>query len=430
MLKIVLVFYYFSSINLSEIIRDPEIMSIHPITKIISKTFQDLIAKFFIEKNLRFDLIFIGHPSEHIQKVVEGFYDFERFMSVKTITLIKEQEEIFFIHESAIILITDFIIWNSFIESSRLLNISPKDFIFLVYCEDGNCKFNFDLKIYYNIPTYFVHLSYFLQKVHNEIQLISTEWFTETFCNKLQYKIVDTFDLNSKKWNKNLEIPKKFHDFYGCRLSFLVIDYGSARHTIQANDTLIGFLPEIVHIVVEKANAKFSIQYPRHYGGTVLSTLGNFSGTVRPHIVVSEKLLTTSDIQTHLSAVFDDDSLIFALTPSEKYSSYEKLTLPFDQSTWIYLFTTFCIAFVVIFVINQLSNNVRSFFYGEKVQHAAFNVIGAFFGIGQVKLPSGNFPRILLIFFVLFCLVMRTAYQGKKKVMASGYVPNMNQMVL
>lgn len=35
------------------------------------------------------------------------------------------------------------------------------------------------------------------------------------------------------------------------------------------------------------------------------------------------------------------------------------------------------------------------------------------FGIGQTKLPFKNFGRIILTSFILWCLVIRTGYQGK-----------------
>lgn len=38
----------------------------------------------------------------------------------------------------------------------------------------------------------------------------------------------------------------------------------------------------------------------------------------------------------------------------------------------------------------------------------------ASFGGGQQVLPNRNFARFLLMNFILFCLIMRTAYQGKQ----------------
>ena len=42
----------------------------------------------------------------------------------------------------------------------------------------------------------------------------------------------------------------------------------------------------------------------------------------------------------------------------------------------------------------------------------ALNVGAIFFGMSQTQVSFRNFPRIILITYILFCLVMRTAYQG------------------
>ena len=104
--------------------------------------------------------------------------------------------------------------------------------------------------------------------------------------------------------------------------------------------------------------------------------------------------------------------VIIAITPGELYNNWEKLYLPFDIHTWTYLFIIFGIAFGFIFVVNQMPDTVQSLFYGEGIRMPAFNVLGTFFGIGQTRLPSSNFPRMILMFFILFCLIFRTAYQS------------------
>jgi hypothetical protein len=50
--------------------------------------------------------------------------------------------------------------------------------------------------------------------------------------------------------------------------------------------------------------------------------------------------------------------------------------------------------------------------FGEGVRMPSYNVAGTFFGIGQMRLPTANFPRFILMLFILFCLIFRTAYQG------------------
>ena len=56
---------------------------------------------------------------------------------------------------------------------------------------------------------------------------------------------------------------------------------------------------------------------------------------------------------------------------------------------------------------------MKNVFYGSKVQSPIFNIVRGFFGIGQTILPEKNFSRLILLSFILWCLVVRTAYQGK-----------------
>jgi uncharacterized membrane protein (DUF485 family) len=113
-----------------------------------------------------------------------------------------------------------------------------------------------------------------------------------------------------------------------------------------------------------------------------------------------------------VTTTFDVLEEIFAITPTETYNSYEKIILPFDEMTWIFCILTFAFAFIFIFIINFASRKIQSLIYGEGVNTPAFNVVAIFFGIGQTRLPVENFSRIILMAFIIFCLIIRTAYQG------------------
>ncbi|KAG5668377.1 hypothetical protein PVAND_016317 [Polypedilum vanderplanki] len=103
---------------------------------------------------------------------------------------------------------------------------------------------------------------------------------------------------------------------------------------------------------------------------------------------------------------------MFLYILGELYTPYEKLLLPFDFDTWMLLIFTFTSALSIIFIINRLTKPIQQIVFGKKVQTPSLNVIGTFFGIGQLREPENNFGRLLLINFLLFCLVIRNAYQG------------------
>ena len=118
--------------------------------------------------------------------------------------------------------------------------------------------------------------------------------------------------------------------------------------------------------------------------------------------------------QTVESDRFYTESQVIIVPTGKFYTPWEKLFLPFDRDTWIWLGIVFTTAILVILLI-KLSNSASmyDFVIGSNVSTPILNVIALFMGIGQVFLPQRNVSRFLFINFILFCLIMRTAYQGK-----------------
>jgi hypothetical protein len=116
---------------------------------------------------------------------------------------------------------------------------------------------------------------------------------------------------------------------------------------------------------------------------------------------------------THSTASFFESKEVIAVTLGELYTSYEKLWLPFDDTTWKYLIISFVFAFVAILIINRLPLSIRKSVFGENPRIPALNIMSTFYGIPQFKLPVFNIPRFVLILCVFFCLIFRTCYQSK-----------------
>jgi hypothetical protein len=101
------------------------------------------------------------------------------------------------------------------------------------------------------------------------------------------------------------------------------------------------------------------------------------------------------------------------LTAGEPYTPYEKFLLPFDVGTWICCGVFFGGAFITILIINLTRNQrIQNTIYGRNVNFPAFNILVAFFGQPQSILPARNFARFILMMFIIFCLIIRTGYQG------------------
>jgi hypothetical protein len=72
----------------------------------------------------------------------------------------------------------------------------------------------------------------------------------------------------------------------------------------------------------------------------------------------------------------DNNEMFLFVTPGEPFSDYEKLLLPFDVLTWIFLLITFGCAFSLIFGINSMTEKIQNLIFGENVLSPAYNVVG------------------------------------------------------
>lgn len=103
----------------------------------------------------------------------------------------------------------------------------------------------------------------------------------------------------------------------------------------------------------------------------------------------------------------------FVVTRGLPYTPMEKLILPFDIPTWILVVLFTLIAYLVIFIVTQFTIETQQFVFGRSVLYPYFNVLRIFLGVGLSRIPGRNFARFFMIAFTLYCLVIRTAYQGK-----------------
>ena len=134
--------------------------------------------------------------------------------------------------------------------------------------------------------------------------------------------------------------------------------------------------------------------------GEVDLTLGMY-----PITALRNKFMTSS--QAYFTTAF-----ILIIPPGEPLTSFTKLFQPFQDTVWILLLTSFIVGIVVITIIKLQSNGIRNFVFGPSNNTPFVNIMNIFLGGSMHLLPSRNFARSILMFFILFCLVERSLYQG------------------
>jgi hypothetical protein len=176
-----------------------------------------------------------------------------------------------------------------------------------------------------------------------------------------------------------------------------------------------GVLYQILMVLAKMLNFEINLFTWSRAMGTELK---HFEDNKIDLIVFSACFPTENKIKSvvsshHITHPFLSEVEFFVVPPGEEYSGFDKLVLPFDSPTWFLIGLTFFVAFSIIFIVHFLSTKIQDFIFGNNVLSPTFNIAAHFFGLGQIALPRRNFPRFLLTIFILFSLIIRTAYQGK-----------------
>ena len=87
--------------------------------------------------------------------------------------------------------------------------------------------------------------------------------------------------------------------------------------------------------------------------------------------------------------------------------------LPFDTETWVGLLAIFISGIGTISIVSQFPARIKDLVFGKNIGIPSLNFFLAFFGEAQKRTPDGTFARLIWIFFIFYCLVIRTCYQGK-----------------
>jgi hypothetical protein len=228
---------------------------------------------------------------------------------------------------------------------------------------------------------------------------------------KLNLEVAATFDKRSWKWIGDLERLKgkwKHEDMKGMTLLAVIFNgtlFDSYKN--EATGKFSGVLVDIMNVVGQKY--QMNIIYNYHQLARHVHSHGDMIPTIYISTIYS---IETVKRYHHLTSTYTEKVYRLVITRPSSLTSYEKLAMPFDKTTWVLLGLTFFAAFAVTVIVNKQPRWIQDIVYGKNVRMPEYNIVSIFFGIGQSKLPMLNFPRIILVLFIWFCFIFRTAYVG------------------
>jgi hypothetical protein len=201
-------------------------------------------------------------------------------------------------------------------------------------------------------------------------------------------------------------------------------DFPNGTYRIHGRDIFM------LDTIAKKLNFRSVISYLKPYGGWG-SMLMNGTSTGALHtakIRSTDVSLGSLDMRIeraiHLGYTlpYTSDYIIFVIPPGRPLTPFEKLMSPLNYDVWIALCAVFLIGSLTIGVLEFRSlKKLRNLIIGPGISTPYLNAIMVIFGVSAKKLPFKNFPRFLLMKFLIFSLIVRTLYQGSlfKKLQAS-----------
>lgn len=279
---------------------------------------------------------------------------------------------------------------------------------------------------------------YFVVNKKDAIVLLTFVWYTELKCSDPQLIEVNRFDKHSRTWNSPNFMIEKFGNLHGCPLVLAVDLHANFMSFIR-----LGFTDRKIH--EENIDTSFDQHISYHalvqgrvrYYGLFINIIASLAKSLNFSFLINlmdydgpkyELYYTelTVDAILEMKTVETDARVFFfftqpfifltnsyAVPPGAPYTQYQKLILPFDDDTWKWIAVTFLAAFIFILLLKLTRAEFRDLVVGRNVSTPALNVLMLFSGISQVTLPRRNFARYLVMMFILFSMIIRTAYQGK-----------------
>lgn len=263
----------------------------------------------------------------------------------------------------------------------------------------------------------------FLMRLDGEISLLTFNPFDDGKCgSKLKLNLINVFNLTNKSWEGDKFYPSKTKNLHHCKLNVAVnsnIPFTIAQTHLNGTKSFDGIEIFLIRELARDFNFIANFTGPYQTSGFIYDN-GTSSGALssifeRKNDMVIGKLSHQLDRIKYLTATtfFASSPVVIVMPPTPPISPFVKLYLPFDTTVWIMIIIIFIIGCLVIFFTYFFNKKLYSLIVGEGVSYPALNLAIAAVGGSQRILPRKHFPRQLLVHFLIFCLILRSTYQGR-----------------
>lgn len=258
-----------------------------------------------------------------------------------------------------------------------------------------------------------------MQNVFDDLSLLTFLPFGGGTCGNVRAVKINEFYRKTSQWESEKFFPKKLGNLHKCQLK--VGTYESAPGLILKNHSdgvqVHGFEGDLFNHIAEKLN--FTMQITAvNYSGGYINENGTATGLLEKVMLKEFDLVMSLLSSSHLRYIYLTptvsyyvDKMIVIIPSDRMLDSFLKLFFVFNSTLWLTLITIFTAA-VVLFQFVKFacpSFHQRTL---KEISVPYLSLLVAFVGGSERRTPRKHFPRIIMASFLVFCLVVRSIYQG------------------
>ncbi|XP_065365315.1 uncharacterized protein LOC135958339 [Calliphora vicina] len=225
---------------------------------------------------------------------------------------------------------------------------------------------------------------------------------------------------------KKIIFPSKVDNMHGCELAvatwhyppYIYVDKDPKSGEITRLHGIEGLL---LSLLAEMMNFKIRIKAPQPLERGDVFPNGTATGATKMIIEAEANITIISLMYNKIrSEVMQASSgylfipYVLAIPQGKKMSSFERLMKPFRYIIWSCFSSSIIFGILFIYYIRFLGRSkLMEFIYGQGNRLPFTNMLSVLFGIAiQGNLPIKNFARYILLVFLMYTFVLRSAYSG------------------
>lgn len=328
--------------------------------------------------------------------------------------------------------------------------IRRSNVILIANCQDFNVFVEFMEKNYFNIEGFYLiavydrcdiddirqiftimwkHRMVNVNIVHrnnqyqdDEIEMFTYFPYTPLDCGKVIPKLISKFNGSSFS-SPSPFFASKVENFHQCPLNVAVFDFHPAMivKNVSGELQLEGTDGELLKVLAKNLNFKINPIFVKdkwgyqYENGTISGASGLVVRGEADFMIGKTGLSANRNHYMRPSNAYFSTKLVMVVPIGKPFTAAEKLRKPFKIYVWLLVAAVLLIGFITIFLLKQkASRSTRKFIMGTRTTTPSFNLMNIFFGgsLTATQIPGRNFARTLVCIFILYSLVIRTAYTG------------------